>query len=293
MRRREVEVRLDGIAASVAAAAAPLVEPLLHIRKVSFAVDGGVVVGHRDFESLGRRVRGRLVFPAKLAATRVAPALHLRGYQVRLIRPPGCGVPRPDPDALMAAPAPLAALFAHSPATLGGLIRDRRRADLDALLVGLLRLYPRTRAVVAVANRRQIADHVGRLAAAGLGRPVVTVPQLCRGWWGAGPKVLVASPYFFDHCQPEDFDLAVVPDVGALRGLDLRLPSDGVIRAGRGYRLARHWHVPAFGLVPAGLSLAVTEVRRLYALFGQTLGRVDSHGCRNTTRTAARWTNAR
>ena len=80
--RRVVEVQLEWTTASVSAADAALVGPLLASPRITFATAGGVVVGDRDVESLGRWEGGRLAFPVKLALVHVGPALAARGFDV-------------------------------------------------------------------------------------------------------------------------------------------------------------------------------------------------------------------
>src|SRR5437588_304436 len=105
MSRREIEIRLDWTTASVDAADAALVGPLLGSPTTTFVLDSGRVVGRRGAEPLGRREEGRLAFPAKLALVHVAPGLDARGIGVRFA-PAYPWPPRPDPADLAAVPGP-------------------------------------------------------------------------------------------------------------------------------------------------------------------------------------------
>jgi hypothetical protein len=270
MTHRLVEILLDWTAASVGAADAGLVGPLLACPVITFSTAAGVVVGRRATESLGRREGGRLMFPAKLALVHVAPALAARGFTVRLT-PEYPWPPAPDPADLAAVPGPAADLFSgYTPARLGGLIPARPVWEPARLIPDLIRLYPQSRWVVAARNRYEERWWLDRLCRARLPLPVMDFGDL-QAHWVCAPRVFVTSLNKLDACQPEDFDRVVVPDLGPLLALAPAPPGLVDTRPRRDYPLLRHPGVPAFGFLPSGVILSPGEVLRLGAYFGLEL----------------------
>jgi hypothetical protein len=268
--RKIVEIRLDWTAASVSAASAGLVGPLLESPMITFSTAAGVVVGRRDFEPLGRWEDGRLAFPAKLALVHVAPALAARGVEVRLT-PPYPWPPAPDPADLAAVPGPAADLFAsYPPARLGGLFPARPGWAPARVIPDLIRLFPRSRWVLAARNRYQERWWLDRLRRAHLPLKVLDFNGL-NDHWVCEPRVFVTSLPKLDACQPDDFDRVIVPDVGPLLALAPAPPGLVDVRPRRDYPLLRYPGVPAFGFVPLGVAPSAGEVLRLGAYFGLVL----------------------
>lgn len=170
---------------------------------------------------------------------RVAPELDARGIDVRPDIARFVRLPRPDPVDL---------------ATAAGWSPGR-------IVPGLLRLYPEARWAVALPNRREERRWLDRLSGAGLPHRVVDFRGL-NAHWLCEPRVFVTSLAKLDACQPEDFDAAVVRDVGPLLALRPAPPGRGATtRCG-------DTRVPAFGFVPPDVKQSKGERRRLTAYFG-------------------------
>jgi hypothetical protein len=168
----------------------------------------------------------------------------------------------------------------------GGLVTPGRNRDPWDLVPNLLRLYPRRRTVVAVRNRRGVRDWRRHLRSAHLGRRVVAVtdPDIWRG----RSTVMVLSLEMLGHCQPGEFGLLIVTDVGPLRSCPLVKVKRSKFSADRfdrllAYPVLRHpiaprdvpfftdRRVPAFGFVPQGFGPSDAEMLTLMSFFGPVL----------------------
>jgi hypothetical protein len=270
MGNRVVEIVFRENHASVVEGDRPLIEPVVSAVRPTFREVNGVVVGLAERHTFGRAEAGPYVFPAKLIPV-VAAHLEACGIRVTIQRPLVAGVPAADVAALAAATPAFRSLFATAGGAYGGIFRcgDDER---DALIPTILKLYPRCRIVLATKNRDQQAGWLFRLRGARIPQPVVDHQQLIRGW-GRQPLVLVTSFSKLDYCTSDCFDVAIVPDVGPLRGAELGPPvwQGPAAHYPRDYRLLRTATVPAFGFAQPGLDLTPIDELRLLAMFARWL----------------------
>ena len=265
--RVRIEIVIDGTTARVGGPGRRACRRVLDVPGLAFSAGPAGVTAGRVARPLGWTEAGDVVFPAKLAWA-AAVRLRASGHEVAVTTPTWPLLPRPTPRPGTSGPA--ADLLADPVAALGGLVRFAGRAHPFAVVPDLIRAYPAAAVVVGVPNRDAIRGWVNALRAANVGRPVRTFRDLCADGWGR-PLVHVATLQQLDHCRPDDFDVVVVPDIRPRLGADPLAGCCPGSRPQRDYRLLRHWHVPAFGFLPAGFPLSPAEEFGLQALFAGLL----------------------
>lgn len=268
---RKVVIRLEGMDAYVAAPDAHLVVPLLADRVTSFGASARGIVGRRQIFQLGRgQDNGDVAFPAKLA-NHVAFKLFERGHEPALAFPNWPKLTQADESIIARLSMQASRLFSLPLSRCGTLMRFKGDAHPFQVVPDILRAYPRSRAVVAVPSRNQVRGWMQKLSCVGLDQRVVT----SKSWQPAGlrpdPLVMVTTLHGLDHCTPHHFDLAIVPDAQVLRGVAGRTPDLDDPHPPRDYRFLRHWHIPAFGFMPANCRISCSEERRLQSFFSQVV----------------------
>jgi len=178
----------------------------------------GVIQGEMPRATLGRYDGDTFRFPAKL----LVHVMNVMAQEGIAIEHSGCKFFRhePDTEALGAIRDPIRSVMAHPSSHFGGVIPIIPEARPERVIPDLLKLYPRSRAVVAVCSNREVSVWETRLAAAGLRQEVTNIRKLSRGVWLGTPKVLVTTYHWLDRCRRDDFNLVIVPDAAALRDND-------------------------------------------------------------------------